>query len=48
MKKNMKVKIERECWSLVTNITYATVPYWYNASFLDFKSSIVMPKVRES
>lgn len=48
MKKNMKVKIERECWSLVTNITYATVPYWYNATFRDLKASIVMPKVRES
>ena len=46
MKKNMKVKIERECWSLVTNITYATVPYWYNATFRDLKASIVMPKVR--
>ena len=33
---------------MVTNITYATVPYWYNATFRDLKASIVMPKVRES
>ena len=46
MKNYRKVKTAQKCWSLVTNITYATVPYWYNATYRDLRASIVMPKDR--
>lgn len=48
MKKSLKLDINQECWSLVTDITYTTVPYWYNATFRDLKASIVIPKARET
>lgn len=46
MKNYRKVKTAQKSWSLVTNITYATVPYWYDATYRDLKASIVMPKDR--
>ena len=47
MKKTMKVETKKRCWSLVEDITYATVPSWYGSTYRDMKCSICMPKVRE-
>lgn len=47
MKKTIKVETKRRCWSLVEDITYATVPSWYGSTYRDMKCSICMPKVRE-
>lgn len=33
-------------WSLVSGLTYATVPSWYTATFRDMKFSMCMPKFR--
>lgn len=46
MKKKLKIETKQKCWSLVTGITYATVPSWYGATFRDLKCSVCMPKVR--
>lgn len=43
----MKVKTTQKSWSLVEDITYATVPAWYGATYRDMKCSICMPKFRE-
>ena len=46
MKKELNIKTEQKCWSLVNNITYAEVPFWYGATYKNLKCSICMPKVR--
>lgn len=46
MKKKIQINTVQESWSLVNNITYATVPAWYGATYQDLKCSICMPKVR--
>lgn len=46
MKKELRIKTRQRCWSLVSNITYASVPSWYGATFRDLKFSVCMPKVR--
>lgn len=46
MKKELNVETKQRCWSLVSNITYATVPSWYGATRRNLKCSICMPKVR--
>lgn len=48
MRQEMKVDTKQKCWSLVTDITYATVSSWYGASFRSMKCSVCMPKVRGS
>lgn len=48
MKKTIKVETKKKCWSLVEDITYATVPSWYGSTYRGMKCSICMPKVRES
>lgn len=47
MKTKIKIETKQRCWSLVTDITYATVPSWYGATYRDMKCSVCMPKVRE-
>lgn len=44
MKKTIHIDTVQECWSLVNNITYATVPAWYGATYRDLKCSICIPK----
>lgn len=46
MKKTVSIKTVQKSWSLVNDLTYATVPSWYGASYRDLKFSICMPKVR--
>ncbi len=46
MKKSWTVPIVQASWSLATEITYATVPAWYNSTFRDLKCSLAIPKVR--
>lgn len=46
MKKELNIKTEQKCWSLVNKITYAEVPFWYGATYKNLKCSICMPKVR--
>lgn len=48
MKKIIKVKTRQKSWSLVNDITYATVPSWYDASYRDLECSVCMPKVRKT
>lgn len=47
MKKQIKIQTTQECWSLVENITYATEPAWYGATYRDLKCSVCIPKHRE-
>lgn len=46
MKKNISIKTVQKSWSLVNDLTYATVSSWYGSSYRDLKFSICMPKVR--
>lgn len=46
MRQEMKVDTKQKCWSLATDITYATVPAWYGAAFRSMKCSVCMPKTR--
>lgn len=46
MKQELKIEKKEICWSLVTDITYCSVPAWYGATFRDLKCSICMPKIR--
>lgn len=46
MKQELNIETKQKCWSLVGNITYATVPFWYTATYRSLKCSVCMPKVR--
>lgn len=48
MKKQMKIETTQRCWSLVENITFATVPAWYGTTYRDLKCSICIPKHRNA
>lgn len=47
MKETLQIDRKREVLSLVTGITYATVPAWYNGTFRDLKMDLIIPKHRE-
>lgn len=46
MKKTVNIPVTQDLWSLAADITYASVPTWYNATVKDLKCSIIMPKAR--
>lgn len=46
MRKLLSVLTDKEVLSLVTDITYSTVPAWYNATFQDLKMDLLIPKHR--
>ena len=47
MKEMWTVKKEREALSLVSGISFANVPGWFNATRQDLKMDIIMPKAWE-
>lgn len=47
MKETLRPEKEREVLSLVTGITYSTVPAWYDGTFRDLKMDLILPKHRE-
>ena len=49
MYKNNRIHVprDREVLSLITGVTYAIVPSWYDASFRDLKMDLILPKHKE-
>lgn len=47
MKKVLRIAPEKEALTLITGLTYARVPSWYNVTREDLKMDIVLPKHRE-
>ena len=46
MQKQLHVERKREVLSLITNVTFASVPCWYGASRRDLKMDLIVPKNR--
>ena len=47
MIRTLKAGRTREVLSLITNVTYASVPCWYDASRRDLKMDLIVPKHRK-
>ena len=47
MQQQLHVERKREVLSLITDITFANVPCWYNASRRDLKMDLIVPKKRD-
>ena len=48
MKETLRISKKREVLSLVTGITYASVPAWYGGTYRDLKMDLIIPKHREN
>ena len=46
MRKQLQVERKREVLSLITDVTFASVPCWYGASRRDLKMDLIVPKNR--
>lgn len=46
--KKIKIENDHEILSLINDITFSSVPYWYGASMRDLHMSIIAPKEREN
>ena len=46
MKETLNIERKREVLSLVTNIAFANVPCWYDATRRDLHMDLIIPKQR--
>ena len=46
MKEQLAIERKREVLTLVTNVTYCSVPSWYGATRRDLHMDLIIPKDR--
>lgn len=47
MKETLYIQKRQEVLSLITNVAFANVPCWYDASRRDLRADLIVPKVRQ-